>query len=394
MNDSVVLVGNLNFLCLGDILQVLGSNGASGVLRIKSRYSPEPGLMYFSKGDIINASDGSMTGLDAAYSLFGWTEGEFEFREEKVKSKRVINTNRMEIILDGLRKLDEGEIKKLGPVSFEEKPSDSLDKATAIPVIKGPLVDHEYVVDVEDYFDGQKIVREKKYGSWIWVILKGVAEVVKETAEGPISILRIGEGSFIGGMSSFSFSSNVRSATVVAMGDVQLGVLDTQRLSERLSKLSPEFRGLIASLDRRLKHVTDRAVEVYLKKNRLKEFTENRKPIIEQGGSKETLSILTQGEVSIVRNTSNGHLLLANLGKGDFVGHIPFLSIGHEPHSASAFASADFESETVNSASLQKEYDELPPTFKNILENLTICISLTTRVACDFRKKIVQKKPN
>lgn len=391
MNDRVVLVGNLNFLCLGDVFQVLGSNGASGILRIKSRYTPETGSVYFSNGDIINASEGSLTGLDAAYALFGWTEGEFEFSEEKVKGKRVINTNRMEIILDGLRRLDEGEIKKLGPVSFEEKPADSGDRASAIPIIKGPLVDHEYVVDMEDCFDGQKIVREKKFGSWIWVILKGVVEIVKETTDGPVTLLRISEGSFIGSMSSFLFSSNVRSATAVAVGDVQLGVLDTQRLSEKFSNLSTEFRGLIISLDKRLRQVTDRAVEVYLKKDKLKKFTGDRKPVIEQGESKEALSILTQGKASIVRNTDNGYVLLANLGEGDFVGQVPFLSIGHEPHSASVFASEDFKADTLNSNKLQKEYDQLPLTFKNILENVTICISLTTRAACDFQKKPAQK---
>ncbi|MBU1713239.1 MAG: DUF4388 domain-containing protein, partial [Proteobacteria bacterium] len=91
------LSGNLNFLNLGELLQIFGTNVSTGVLIIKSKYSEEPGLMYFVKGNLFNAAAGSKEGLDAALALFGWTEGEFEFRTEDVKTKNVIQKSRMEI---------------------------------------------------------------------------------------------------------------------------------------------------------------------------------------------------------------------------------------------------------------------------------------------------------
>ncbi len=108
-----VLAGNLNFLSLGDILQLLGSNASTGVLRITSRYAQDLGLIYFHNGNPVNASVGSLAGVDAVNSLFGWLEGEFEFIEEKVDGENVIKKSRMQIILDCLRMLDDGQIEQL-----------------------------------------------------------------------------------------------------------------------------------------------------------------------------------------------------------------------------------------------------------------------------------------
>ena len=110
MKDDVALHGDIEFLNLGDIIQLLGGNGSSGILRIMSPYAPEPGIIYFDNGNPINASSGTLTGLEALYSLFGWTDGEFEFTETTVKHERIITKGRMGIILDGLKLLDDGQI--------------------------------------------------------------------------------------------------------------------------------------------------------------------------------------------------------------------------------------------------------------------------------------------
>ena len=117
MNNTVSLSGSLDFLNLGELLNLLGTNGSSGVLHVKSNYSSESGLVYLDKGNPINAVNGSLTGLDAVFSLFGWTDGQFEFVQEDVSCEKEITKSRMEIILDGLRLLDEGKIEKLGPAT-------------------------------------------------------------------------------------------------------------------------------------------------------------------------------------------------------------------------------------------------------------------------------------
>ena len=86
-----VLAGKLKFLSLGDVLQFLGSNSSTGVLIIKSKYAQTPGKIYFVDGNPVNASSGSLVGLEAANSLFGWDDGEFEFIDENVTCQRIIH---------------------------------------------------------------------------------------------------------------------------------------------------------------------------------------------------------------------------------------------------------------------------------------------------------------
>ena len=126
MNKNTALEGNLNFLSLGDIMQLLGSNGSSGILRIHSPHMPEPGIIYFENGNPVNASDGTLAGLDGLYALFGWTEGEFEFSQERISVEKVINRSRMGIILDSLKMLDDGEIVRLGKTSSDPEAKEEI----------------------------------------------------------------------------------------------------------------------------------------------------------------------------------------------------------------------------------------------------------------------------
>lgn len=379
--SSVVLSGSLKFLTLGDMLQLIGSTGGSGVLRIMSKYSQTPGMIYFTKGNIINASAPDKTGLDAVYSLFGWGDGDFEFSTESFNVPKVITTNRMEIILDGLRMVDDGEIAELGQVSFEKK------ETSSIPVIRGPLIDYMYIADEEEFREGQTIIKESKHGNWVWSVMEGMVDIVKETPQGPLTILRLGPGSFIGGVSAFMFHGSVRSATALAASKVQLGVLDSQRLTEEFLGLSRDFKDFVISLDRRRKDLTSKAVEVYLKQDHLKERLANKKHAMKQGQKEEHLYRITQGEAAIVRKIPEGYVLLTVLKEGDFIGHIPFLDTGHEPFSASAFTSEDFQGAKVNKDGLNKEYDALTPTLRNLIESIATTASVTTRVACEFQRK-------
>jgi CRP-like cAMP-binding protein len=391
MNHKVVFSGNLDFLSLGDLLQLLGSNGSTGILRIKSKYMEEPGLIHVAEGNPANAFAGSLTGLEALNSLFGWVEGEFEFSEEPIAEEQTIRKSRMEILLDGLRMLDDGEIEKIGPVTAATS-AIQADKER-IPFVKGPLIDYSYVVAEEAFYDGDKITEQGKHGDWIWVVLEGGIEVVKETPQGPFSILKLGSGAFVGSVATFLMGGSARSASVYAVGDVQVGVLDSQRLSTDYATASDEFRGFVVSLDKRLRQVTQRAVATYfnLEQDGVAEAIEGKTPLFEQGVNDAGILKIVQGEVSVVRKTDHGPVLLANLGEGDVIGNIPFLNIGHEPHSASVFASEDFEGAEIDSDDLQEEHARLSPTLRNIIEHVAICVSVTTSVACELEKESAKK---
>ncbi|MFW6332048.1 MAG: cyclic nucleotide-binding domain-containing protein [Thermodesulfobacteriota bacterium] len=388
MATKVVLSGDLAFLSLGDIIQLIGSSAGTGELRIMSKYMPEPGLIYFSKGNVIDGSTPDGSGLEAVFALFGWMDGEFEFSEGPISRTKTINAGRMEIILDGLRKVDDGETPKLGPVSFEKAPAGNRE---SVPLVKGPLVDYMYVLDEESFTAGQKIVQENKHGSWIWVILEGTVDIMKEASEGPLTVLKLGPGSFIGSVASFLFQDNIRTATAVAATDVQLGVLDSQKLTEEYALRSQEFRNFVLRLDKRRIEVTERTVDIHDKKDLLK-FAKGKKPVIKQGKKFDKFLKITYGEGCIVKQTDSGTVFLAQLREGDFFGPVHFLDINHEPFNASILLSKDAETAPVNIHKIHEEYELLSPTLKNLISSIATSISVTTRVACDFHMNNLKEK--
>jgi CRP-like cAMP-binding protein len=147
------------------------------------------------------------------------------------------------------------------------------------------------------------------------------------------------------------------------------------------------------SLDKRLRQVSERAVAAHfnLKQNGVTEVIEGRTPVFKQGVNDDRILRIAQGEASIVRKTDHGSVLLANLDKRDIIGNIPFLNIGHEPHSASVLASKDFEVSEISADDLHEEYARLSPTLRNIVEHVAICVSVTTSVVCELEKETGSK---
>jgi CRP-like cAMP-binding protein len=387
MSIKADLSGSLGFLGLVDLLQLLGANGSSGSLRFQSKYAAGPAIVYFSRGNPVDAACESLKGLDALYSLFGWTEGEFEFRKDSIERPKTIRNSRMEVILDGLKKLDDGQIKKLGPQTLIQA-AEAGGKGSGIPVIKGPLIDYNFVVDEEEFAAGSSIVQEGKHGNWIWVVLSGVVDIVKQTPQGPLTIVKISEGTFIGSMGSFSLEGNIRSATAIAATDVQLGVIDTQRVSSEYARLSPEFKGLLKSMDKRMVQVGDRIADFHLRSNKIKELVQSMKMVLKQGDKKEKLYVITSGKACVIRTIDKANAPLVLLEKEDYFGYYPFLDIGHEPYSASIVGSEDLAVKEIDIAKLHQEYDQLSTTIKHLIENIAVNISITTLAAADLFKKM------
>lgn len=387
MKPGVALGGSLTFMNLGELLQLFGSNGSSGILRIHSQYTPEPGVIFFQKGNPVDAIALDKKGLDGLFALFGWTDGDFEFTPEDTSGTRpAIKQGRMEIILDGLRMLDDGEIEKVGPSAADEKVGGDETPGTG-PLIKGPLIDYMYIVDEEEYSDGQEIVTENSHGNWIWVVVQGAVQVAKETPQGRMDILRVGEGAFIGSFRSFLMEGNIRSATSYALGNIQLGVLDTQRLFSEYSSASSEFQKVMHSLDLRVREVTRRVVDIHLNQYDPEDFMKDKQPFLEQGKGDGKLYLIEEGEAAVVRSTKTGMLPLAKLSEGDFFGTVPFLELGHEPNSASIFASESLKTTELDAEKISSEYENLSPTLQKMIEHLANCASATSMVVQSKYKK-------
>jgi len=391
--SEVLLSGRLKFLSLGDLFQLLGGNNSTGVLNIKSTYAPNSGVIYFEKGNPVNASNGPIQGIEAIYSLFGWSEGSFEFLDQPVKVPHVIKMSRMEIVLDALRMLDDGEIEKLGPPSFDEPSlikasSDKAGEFEGVKVIKGPFVNYAHILEEEDYADGESIVKQGGHGKWIWVVLEGVVNICKETPSGLLTVARIGEGCFVGTITALSIREYARSASATtAEGHVRLGLLDTEFLSREYSSLSPDFKMLLISLDSRLRQVTDLVVELSVKSDRNKEFIKDKKVILKKGTSEKKAFKINSGELCVIGESKNGPLALSLLQKGDIFGSLPFLDLGHEPRSASIMASEDSSLNEFDAMILQEEYERLSELFRNLIFNISTYIFMTTRMAYHLHEK-------
>lgn len=392
MAGKLVLSGALSFVSLPDLFQILGGNNCTGTLHLKSQYAPNPGLIYFVNGNPVNASSGSLRGIDAIYALFGWTEGKFEFNEQGVNAGHVVKQSRMEIVLDALKMVDDGVIKKVGPPSLDEAPVVENGGAKqggeeVLQVTKGPFVDYSHVLEEEDYRDGERIVSQGGHGKWIWVILEGTVDISRETPTGPVTVARLGAGCFVGTLTALSLLPYSRSATATASGDIRLGLLDTEPLSREYASLSPDFKGLLLSLDGRLRKVTDRVVELFMKENKTKGLTEGKKVILKKGSSKEGAFTITDGESCVVGQSKKGYVALLTLGKNDFFGHVPFMDMGHEPRSALVMASKDLKVNMLDMGNLQGEYNNLSETFKNVILNTTACVLMATRMAYYLHEK-------
>ena len=392
MNSGAELSGNLEFLSLADLLQLLGGNGSTGILRLKSEYTPDIGVIYVSDGNPVDALLGNQKGPDALYALFGWLNGQFEFKQENVTRDKAITQSRMEIILDGLRMLDDGEIDKLGPSAG----GGAADAAAGIskdgiPVIKGPLVDYMYVVDEEIYEGEQDLVVEGKHGDWIWVILEGSVDVYRNTPKGQVKVISLGDGAFIGSAESFLMKGTVRSATVRSAGTVQLGILDSQRLAIEFTRLSHDMRDLVISLDRRLKQVTDNLVAIRMQKSNIREYIRGRAPVLKQGQGEERLFMITRGDACVVRRSGQGDIPLAMLKKGDIFGNFTFLNLGHEPGNAWVYGSDDLKVTRLDVDALQADFHKQSQTFKNIVESCSTCIAATTQIVSSAYKRLNKK---
>ena len=383
--SNIVLKGSLSFLNLGELLQLLGGTGSSGILKLSSMHADGPGYIYLVDGNPVDAEYQNKKGQDALNAFFGWLDAGFEFSDQKILRRRSIQKNRMELILSGLRMLDDGLIETMGRVTSRKSKIDLKDES-GIPIIKGPLADYLYIVDEDEFSEGQEIVAQEKFGNWLWVILEGTVEVVRSLPEGRVPINKLTEGAFIGSINSLKEKSNVRSATVTAVTHVQLGVLDYHRILEEFSKISDDFRDVLFSLENRLAQITSICANAHFTKIKMLRSLNNFKEFKMPEQSDTAIYKITDGRSAVVKKIRDHFLPLCKLQKIDFIGNIPFLNTPHEPHSAQVFVSDDFQSEKIDLIDLKEEYDKLSVTLKNMISHTSTCLSVTSGRLMDLLK--------
>ena len=382
MSNNIVFSGSLIFLTLADVFQLLGGNNCTGTLTLRSQYSADKGVVHFIDGQPINAVLGKLKGLDAVYALFGWTDGTYDFAEGDLTGvERVIKKSMMEIVLDALRLVDDGGITLVGSGSVSPEAEEAEAggvKADFLQPIKGPNVDYRYVRIEENYSAGATIVKEGNHGKWLWVIADGTVKIIKETPKGAITLARLGEGCFIGTIRSFLYGAYERSATVIAEDNVQLCLLDAEALNQEYSSLSEDFRKILLSLDNRFRMININAIQAHVGEYS-REMPQD-KVVENQFHNNTEFYIIREGTADIIGKGIKGDVNLMSLGTDDVFGKIPFMAFGHEPLYASVMTSSPFQADVLDSAALQKEYDNLSHTFRNFVFSTATNISMTTKL--------------
>jgi response regulator RpfG family c-di-GMP phosphodiesterase len=101
--------GSLAEMSLPDMVQVLFHGRKTCALKIRTPRSQ--GEIAFSDGQIVDARFGVTRGEDAFYEMLAIREGDFKIDPEFVPGQRTINASPEGLLLEGMRRMDEGLLK-------------------------------------------------------------------------------------------------------------------------------------------------------------------------------------------------------------------------------------------------------------------------------------------
>lgn len=118
---------------------------------------------------------------------------------------------------------------------------------------------YSYIAKEERYEDQTHIINEGRKGDWLYVILEGQVKVKKMTSKGLLTIDTLKKGEIFGEVSLWLAGKNVRTASIIADGIVQVGILDTDRLLRDYESISPRLKSLMKSLVLRFADTTKKA---------------------------------------------------------------------------------------------------------------------------------------
>ena len=105
MTESQAFEGELTTLSFLDLIQLLQNAKLTGRLEFNQ---PEPGKIFVTKGQVIDAQCGRVVGRKAFYRMLAWTKGEFRFlKQSSLRAEKRIETDTTALILGGLAHLDE-----------------------------------------------------------------------------------------------------------------------------------------------------------------------------------------------------------------------------------------------------------------------------------------------
>ncbi len=102
----MALTGHLSDLSLSELIEFFCNQRKTGLLKVL--YPQGPGHFYLQQGSVVDARVGTLRGIDAVYFALTLPNAKFEFSGSVEASDRTINQPWTQVVLEGLRRLDEG----------------------------------------------------------------------------------------------------------------------------------------------------------------------------------------------------------------------------------------------------------------------------------------------
>ena len=101
----MALTGHLSDLSLSELIEFFCNQRKSG--RLKVLYPQGAGYFFLQAGSVVDARLGVLHGIDAVYYALTLPNAEFEFSADVEAKSRTINQPWTQVVLEGLRRLDE-----------------------------------------------------------------------------------------------------------------------------------------------------------------------------------------------------------------------------------------------------------------------------------------------
>ena len=102
----MALTGHLSDLSLSELIEFFCNQRKSG--RIEVLYPQGVGYFYLQTGSVVDAKIGVLQGIEAVYYALTLPNAKFEFSGSAETADRTINQPWTQVVLEGLRRLDEG----------------------------------------------------------------------------------------------------------------------------------------------------------------------------------------------------------------------------------------------------------------------------------------------
>ncbi|MCZ6540139.1 MAG: cyclic nucleotide-binding domain-containing protein [Nitrospinae bacterium] len=115
---------------------------------------------------------------------------------------------------------------------------------------------------IQRYANGDIIVSEGIVSNNAYIILEGKVNVTKKVDKKSILINSLSKGEVFGEMGMISQSA--RSASVVAVGNVTIGVIDREQFEATVSQLPEDIQAIVNALVDRLRYTSDQLSKIGL----------------------------------------------------------------------------------------------------------------------------------